>query len=686
MSTLDKVLERLKSTVAAKFELKKVATPTYPARNAMPVEKARERVASDFRHWLRSTDEWRQRQSAKKDDDANPFELFGDEMKDEDPDPPPVHAQRSPTGVGKTQIGAGEIAADRRARKDAGDEGPMAVWPYGYCGPTHRLNENVADQFRRHGLSAQVYYGRGAWDRGIDGNKDLPLDERTKMCLKPERVALAIAAHQDVSATCCHKKPRRGKRGKEEKCEHFDEGSNQCGYQKQFSGGAPDVWLMPHEMLFHAHRALSDLAGLIIDESFWAKGVYGIGEAQKPLSLEQMFSDTTASTRHHRERLIDLLNDHPMGGLQRDLIAGKITPEQCTEANGREWAVVNSVQITPEMTEVQVLDVMDLLPRCRTARRMATVYKLLREFLDSDIAVSGRLVLAEKDGQKVLRVRGVRSIVKARRIPSMLLDATLPDEAILRKIHPQVRIVSDVEVEMPYVRVRQFPRAPTSETRLWGKLTERAKNPEAGIGNRKSVRRFILERWLQIGGPRLWAEECRRELDPTRRRRPLVVIAQMKYHEWLEQSGLPEGVACEHYNAIAGLDDHKFARGLILVGRVVPKPAEAEAFSGALTGAEPLTEKATGWWYGEAVPRRAIRMADGTGIEVERSDQHIDPMAEKVRYQICEAELVQAIGRGRGVNRTAETPLDVDILTDVVVPVPGRHPANWWRWRLRARC
>jgi hypothetical protein len=48
-----------------------------------------------------------------------------------------------------------------------------------------------------------------------------------------------------------------------------------------------------------------------------------------------------------------------------------------------------------------------------------------------------------------------------------------------------------------------------------------------------------------------------------------------------------------------------------------------------------------------------------------------------VRQQICEAELVQAIGRGRGVNRTAESPLDVDILADVVLPVTVDEVQEW---------
>ena len=42
---------------------------------------------------------------------------------------------------------------------------------------------------------------------------------------------------------------------------------------------------------------------------------------------------------------------------------------------------------------------------------------------------------------------------------------------------------------------------------------------------------------------------------------------------------------------------------------------------------------------------------------------------------ICEGELIQAIGRGRGVNRTAETPLEIDLLTDAVLPLTVQEVA-----------
>ena len=56
---------------------------------------------------------------------------------------------------------------------------------------------------------------------------------------------------------------------------------------------------------------------------------------------------------------------------------------------------------------------------------------------------------------------------------------------------------------------------------------------------------------------------------------------------------------------------------------------------------------------------------------------HPDPTAEAIRWSICEAELIQAMGRGRGVNRTAENPLQIDLLTDVVLPVTVSELIDW---------
>jgi len=58
-------------------------------------------------------------------------------------------------------------------------------------------------------------------------------------------------------------------------------------------------------------------------------------------------------------------------------------------------------------------------------------------------------------------------------------------------------------------------------------------------------------------------------------------------------------------------------------------------------------------------------------------EAHSDPIAEAVRWSICEGELIQAIGRGRGVNRSADTALEIDLLTDVVLPVTVDGLVPW---------
>ena len=60
---------------------------------------------------------------------------------------------------------------------------------------------------------------------------------------------------------------------------------------------------------------------------------------------------------------------------------------------------------------------------------------------------------------------------------------------------------------------------------------------------------------------------------------------------------------------------------------------------------------------------------DGTGRRA-LALRHPDPLVEAVRFAICEGELLQALGRGRGVRRTPQSPLDVLVLTNVPIPIP----------------
>ena len=57
--------------------------------------------------------------------------------------------------------------------------------------------------------------------------------------------------------------------------------------------------------------------------------------------------------------------------------------------------------------------------------------------------------------------------------------------------------------------------------------------------------------------------------------------------------------------------------------------------------------------------------------------EHEDPKAELMRAAVCDDEVIQAIGRARGVNRTAANPLEVQVLADVALPLIHDSVVLW---------
>ena len=79
-------------------------------------------------------------------------------------------------------------------------------------------------------------------------------------------------------------------------------------------------------------------------------------------------------------------------------------------------------------------------------------------------------------------------------------------------------------------------------------------------------------------------------------------------------------------------------------------------------------------WYDRV--QHGIRLRDGRGIRT-TGDQHPDPFVEMIRWQGHEGGLIQADGRGRGVNRTAETPFNDDWLFDTCLPITVDEIVLW---------
>jgi len=151
------------------------------------------------------------------------IDLF--EAQDLAPPEPPINAIRVSTGVGKTRTVVEYFAKFG---------GPIAFFV-----PTHRLGDEIVREFARHGCRARVFRGRNSYE---------PSSRADKMCRDLRSVDLALEHGSPISETCCKgKKPD----GQTAKCSFYDS----CSYQLQFED-EPDVWVIPHQLLFHAQKAL----------------------------------------------------------------------------------------------------------------------------------------------------------------------------------------------------------------------------------------------------------------------------------------------------------------------------------------------------------------------------------------------------------------------------------------------
>jgi hypothetical protein len=526
----------------------------------------------------------------------------------------------------------------------------------------HKLSDAIEKQFAEYGIEARIFRGRTAADPMHDDPKKSK-EAQVRMCLRPEAVALAVSSRAPILETCC-------KQGKK-RCPLLP----LCGYFRQMpeKGEKVDVWIVASDILFTAQKALGEPDFVIIDEAIWKKGVRGIKQQKKKDSDERAVAISSllnerpldfAKDIDKRDSLRDtlgriLMQQEKNGGVESCRLTEELSARDCTEAIGLEWKLIPKIKQEPGSSddEIKQFAKSDLIDMIVHTRRIITIWGTVRELIEApEIEVSGRLTLKQSNGQRVIEWRGVKPIKdQFNKAPTLMLDATLPDLSVLEVYYPQVEIVTDIKVAMPpHVRIVQVLGAPTSSSKLidTGKLKDTDQHLNA-------VKRYVWQRWCETG------------------RQRSLVVSQEKVETWLEGK-LPNDVALEHFNNIAGLDEFKDVRLEILIGRTAPGPAAPEAYAAALSGRQPqlIAPSPKGYgWYPQV--KRGIRLVNGKGVAVDRCDQHPDPLVESVRWLICEAELIQALGRARGINRTAENPLIIYILSNVVLPIAVNEVVQW---------
>jgi hypothetical protein len=452
---------------------------------------------------------------------------------------PPVWGVMIDTGTGKTRLTIEEFA-DWIGKVTL--TGPLI-----YAVPAHKLSAEIEQQFKDWGINARIFRGREQKD---------PDNPKKFMCQNLETVELAKSAHADINRTCC-------KNGKQE-CAFY----KLCKYQGQaVDPESVQVWIVAADMLFYGHQAFGKPVAVIIDEAIWDKGLRGIGANPETLSIEDLPRDVpaiidtnnpAAMHDHYRNRLAQALQQQKAdGGVERQFLAAAFDVKECTEAKRLEWKFLPKIELRPGMSkaEIRKLFKTEILYKIHVGRLMIKVLDEIRHILEHpEIEISGRLLLTYE--QRVLQWRGVAEIKDIFMVPTLVLDATLPDPNILRVYHPQAEIVAKIKVTTPpAVRIRQVVNAPTSSKKL---------DDEKHLAE---VHRYILRRWYETG------------------RGETLVVVQKKVEAYLK-TRLPGNITVAHYNNIAGLDAFKNARLVILAGRTAPGPDAVETLAATLSGVQ----------------------------------------------------------------------------------------------------
>ena len=595
----------------------------------------------------------------------------GFDADDPDGPPPVVHAIRADVGLGKsaeTREAILRMVLDLRAR---GNRRKVAILI-----PTHKLGDEQAaalermPEFAFAGLKVRVWRGRKAPDPEHEdySNDAIPKPQKTAMCLDLDAVADVERLGLPVEEHAC-----RSKKGT---CPFHDI----CGHQRQKQEDA-DVWIGPHEMLFNQKpQALGDLAAVVVDEAAWQDGLEGVGGPPNDLALAAIDPDMavpndgsgakTARLRELVQRLLAGLDAHGDGELRAGpLLEAGLDEETAREGIDLAYKCVIDPGIVPGMPAETRRELARTATGNRTAKRLASVFSKIKALLtDHPLNASGWLELRHKDTEdgriRVLRIRGRRPVRKGWRVPTLIIDALL-DERLVKPFWPRVQVTARISVTTPHTRFLQVMDKGFAQSALVPDERQSEEENERRLRQSRRARAVVFREARRTNGR-------------------VLVVAQKEVREYWESLGaLPGNVELAHFNAIAGMDiwgPQRDADGnltdpgvalVVLVGRILPPAAAVENMARALTGLG-LGSLAGG--YLRATARH--RLADGRTIAAE-TDWHPHPIAEAIRQQCCEGELIQGAGRGRPANRMAANPLDVLVMTDRVLPFPVDEAVSW---------
>jgi putative DNA primase/helicase len=531
--------------------------------------------------------------------------------------------------------------------------------------PTLRLADECLTEMHRLGINAAVMRGRAAEDPNAAPSQD---GKPQQMCKDLEAVDDALEALASVETSVCGSaKPDYPR------CP-WRLGAEQCAFQRQKGQiQKADVVIAAHTTMFFelSKDVRNGLASVVIDESWWQQGlsinrqvpVDGFAHEVvarpvlqrehvngKKTSFRQLPDNSATADLHtisaKAEKAFAATEEGELVAKASVTNAG-LTADECRRAYLLEWRRLVEGVPYPGQPAKERKKAMQRAAGNKTIARRAGVWRALEALLEGQQTHTGRLQVTTRNTKagpvRMIALHTRRDIrEEITGLPILCLDATMP-LPIVRYYLPRLELLAEINPVAPHMTLTQVAGN-------WGKTSlvpSPKSTPEVASWRQKLISELADFVLLHSGGG------------------ALVVTYKAIEKEF---NTLP-GVRAAHFNAIAGLDTFRDVAALFVIGRPLPDPVELRLIGLALTG-RAIPEEA-----GQVETRGAL-MVDGRGSAT-RVRTYADPDLEALRVAITDAEVIQAIGRGRGVNRSAADRLNVWLLADVVLPLPVSRMVRW---------
>lgn len=537
-------------------------------------------------------------------------------------------------GVGKTAAYIRAIKPTLRAMRARGDMRSIVI-----SLPFHDLGDDVRDRYhhvyKKLDAAIEEAQAEGGDEFRIAGYRGREARRHRSdelMCGNIDDVRIAHKRRVDITKEIC-----------ESECSLRDS----CSYLAQRDQTA-DIWLVSHSRLFSkmpAPISKTGVAMVIADETAWRPAL-DVPDVLIPIrEIEDM--PLGDGDKFDVERFADIRSKIVAAALANG--DGPLKAKHLTELG----LTTESADFAIEREYIRIVVEGPWRERIvnESVGQMLRNWQSVKELLASNKPESGWLRVERDEAKRiVLRVRGAMKVSKDWRIPTLHVDAST-DIPMLRHFWPGLIDGGSFDVDVAHTKIYQVIDNSFAKSKfepLYGEIKDEngEKIQKQRADDRRRLRAFI-------------AKIHRKHSDET------LVITNKRIKDALDLDDIP-GISTGHFNAIAGKDGWGQVSAAIIIGRTQPPIDEVTRMAEALTGDVIQTDTQYSRRDGVRISRRDGQLLE-TRCEVEF---HPHPVAERIRYRVCEGEIYQSLHRARPVNRTADKPVTIYLLNDLAIDIP----------------